>query len=207
MKRLFDIIASVLLLALLSPFLILIAIIIILVDGKPVLFRQYRIGLHGKPFLMYKFRSMHNSTPKEIPSGQMENPYDHITKLGKLLRHTSIDELPQLFNVIKGDMSIIGPRPVVKTEIDFISRRLENGVYTVRPGVTGWAQVNGRDLITLDEKLNYDIYYIQNRGIFLDLHIILRTAWIVFFRQGICEGQVNGEVPNGVPKSAAGQSV
>lgn len=203
MKRLFDIVISCALFVLLLPFLAIIALVIVIFDGRPILFTQYRIGLDGKPFLMHKFRTMQINTPNDIPTCQMVDPYSYITRLGKLLRRTSIDELPQLINVLKGDMSLIGPRPVVRTETELISKRLENGVYTVRPGVTGWAQVNGRDLVTLDEKLNYDIYYIQNRGMFLDIRIMLKTAWIVLFRHGIQEGQVNTRMPEDISQQTA----
>lgn len=203
MKRLFDILISCSLLLLLSPFMIFIALIIVLIDGRPILFTQNRAGLHGKPFMIYKFRTMHINAPKDIPTGQMETPYAYITRLGKLLRRTSVDELPQLINVLKGDMSLIGPRPVVKTETELISKRLENGVYTVRPGITGWAQVNGRDLVTLEEKLNYDIYYIANRSLLLDLRILVSTAWIVLFRHGIYEGKVSERVAKSISRQPA----
>lgn len=180
-KRLFDIIAAALGLILLSPLLALLYIIIRRQMGAPVLFRQTRPGLNGKPFEMIKFRTMKNAIGSDgLPLPDSER----LTPLGKTLRATSLDELPELWNVLKGDMSLVGPRPLLMQYLplynDFQRRRNE-----VRPGITGWAQVNGRNAISWQQKFEYDVWYVDNRSLLLDLKILLLTLKKVFIREGI----------------------
>ncbi len=181
MKRLLDILGSGIGLVLLSPVLLVIAVLIRRRMGAPVLFRQLRPGLHGKPFLMVKFRTMRDELDAQ---GRMRSDAERLTPLGRFLRSTSLDELPELWNVLKGDMSLVGPRPLL---IDYLplysphqARRHE-----VRPGVTGWAQVNGRNAITWDQKFDLDVWYVDNRSFWLDLRIIWLTLRKVVMREGI----------------------
>src|SRR5699024_7888772 len=138
-KRIFDFMSSVTILILLSPLLLLVALCIKLDSKGPVFFRQERIGIHKKPFIIYKFRTMYLKTPKNVPTAMLLSPEKHITRVGKWIRKTSIDELPQLFNILKGQMSIVGPRPVIAAEAKLIQARTKLGVYSILPGVTGLA--------------------------------------------------------------------
>ena len=181
LKRLFDLVLSLFLVVLLSPLLILLSVLIYLNMGSPVLFRQQRSGLLGRPFSLSKFRTMNNNTGAD---GGLLADEDRLTALGRLLRRTSLDELPQLFNIIGGDMSLVGPRPLLIEHLDF-----DNGEYVrrheVRPGITGWAQVNGRNAISWEEKFKLDIWYVDNRSMLLDLKIILLTIIEVVKGEGI----------------------
>nr|WP_243108438.1 sugar transferase [Maliibacterium massiliense] len=188
-KRLFDIVVSFLLLVMLSPLVLLVSIAIFFVDGVPVIFRQRRVGKDAKAFYIYKFRTMHKNTPKNVPTYELEHPEQFITKCGRFLRATSFDEVPQLFNVLKGDMSMVGPRPLVETEPNIHAMRSARGVYSVKPGMTGWAQVNGRDLISLAEKVDLDAYYVAHLSLGLDARIILRTIKVVLTGAGVAEGK------------------
>ena len=145
LKRFFDIILSLVAIIVFSWLLIIIAIAIVVEDKGNILFKQKRIGKNKKEFYIYKFRTMKVSTPKDVPTHLLDNPESYITKIGGFLRKTSLDELPQLFNILKGDMSIVGPRPALWNQFDLIDLRDKNGSNSVRPGLTGWAQVNGRD--------------------------------------------------------------
>ncbi len=186
-KRVLDFILSLIILIILSPLLLIIAVIIKLDSEGPILFKQERLGKDGKVFLIYKFRTMVDNAEKK-GTGLFTNENDpRITKIGKFLRKTSLDELPQLINVLKGEMSIIGPRPPVpyhpyKYEDYSDEQRLR---FTVLPGITGYAQVSGRNEIEWDQRIEYDVYYAKNWSLFLDLKIIFRTIKIVFKKEGI----------------------
>ncbi|EHA14333.1 sugar transferase [Halomonas sp. HAL1] len=180
-KRLFDIAVSLVSLILLAPLLLIIALIVRLKLGSPVLFRQVRPGLHGKPFDMVKFRSMrdaYNAEGKPLPNSE------RITPFGRFLRSTSLDELPELWNVLKGDMSLVGPRPLLVEYLPLYNTHQARR-HAVRPGVTGWAQVNGRNAISWERKFDYDVWYVDNHTFWLDMRIILLTVKKVFIREGI----------------------
>ncbi|HHX6854470.1 TPA: sugar transferase [Pseudomonas aeruginosa] len=180
-KRLFDIVASLLGLILLSPVILLVAWQIRRKLGKPVLFRQVRPGIGGHPFEMIKFRTMRDAVDA---NGNVLPDAERMTPFGNFLRSTSLDELPELWNVLKGDMSLVGPRPLLMEYLTLYSveqyRRHE-----LRPGVTGWAQVNGRNALSWEEKFELDVWYVDNRSFWLDLKIILLTLKKVFVREGI----------------------
>jgi lipopolysaccharide/colanic/teichoic acid biosynthesis glycosyltransferase len=187
MKRLFDFLISFLGLIFLVPVFILLVILIQLKLGSPVFFRQTRPGLKGKPFKMIKFRSMTNA--KDAHGNLLSNA-DRMTSFGKFLRSTSLDELPGLINVLKGDMSLVGPRPLLMDYLplysDFQKRRME-----VRPGITGWTQINGRNSLSWEEKFKLDVWYVDNRSFWLDMKILFMTFKKVLIREGIShEGDV-----------------
>ena len=187
-KRLLDLILAVIGLAvLLIPFAI-IAIIVYCDDPGAVIFSQYRIGRRGKRFKLYKFRTMKMDTPKYLSTMDMKNPDKYITRVGHVLRKTSLDELPQLINVLKGDMSLVGPRPLIADEYEIHAMRMRFGVYSVRPGVTGLAQIHGRDLVSPADKVRWDVKYLQGFGFWQDLKILLSTVPRVLERDGIVEG-------------------
>lgn len=181
MKRAFDFLAASIGLVLLSPVIAAIALAIAVSIGRPVFFRQLRPGMNEKPFRMVKFRTMRDA---QDASGRPLPDAERITPLGAFLRRTSLDELPELYNVVKGDMSLVGPRPLLMEYLDryspFEARRHE-----VRPGVTGWAQINGRNALSWPEKFAFDIWYVDNRSFLLDLRIIARTIGKVVRRDGI----------------------
>lgn len=186
-KRLFDLVAALLAMILLSPvFLIIICILFFTPDSK-VFFSHERRGRRGRPFRIYKFQTMRNSTPN-CATCDLENPEQYITKPGKILRKTSLDELPQLWNILKGDMSFVGPRPLISSELRAHRLRLEYGVYRFRPGLTGWAQINGRDSISLMKKMKLDKEYCDNFSIKLDIKIMFKSVSTVITREGFHEG-------------------
>ena len=189
LKRFFDIILSLVALIVFSWLLIIIAIAIVVEDKGNILFKQKRIGKNKKEFYIYKFRTMKVSTPKDVPTHLLDNPESYITKIGGFLRKTSLDELPQLFNILKGDMSIVGPRPALWNQFDLIDLRDKNGSNSVRPGLTGWAQVNGRDELPIDVKAGFDGEYIKKMSIVFDIKIILMTVVSVFTSKGVREGR------------------
>lgn len=181
MKRLFDIVVSAAALILLSPILAGIGIAVYFNMGSPVLFRQVRPGLKAKPFTMVKFRTMRDARDR---NGALLSDQERLTKLGRFMRAASIDELPELWNVLKGEMSIVGPRPLLMQYLALYSAEQARR-HDVRPGITGWAQVNGRNAISWDEKFRYDVWYVDNQSLKLDLRIILMTIQKVFRRDGI----------------------
>lgn len=187
-KRLFDIIFSFLALIILSPLFLIICCIIFFTPDCKIFFSHERRGRRGKPFKIYKFQTMKNSTPN-CATGELDNPEQYITKIGKILRKTSLDELPQLWNILKGDMSFVGPRPLISSEIRAHRLRLEYGVYRFRPGLTGLAQVNGRDDISLMKKMKYDKEYCDNWSLKLDLQILLKSFITVAKQEGFHEGK------------------
>ena len=181
MKRIVDILGAGLGLLLLSPVLAIVAYKIRRDMGSPVLFRQTRPGLHGKPFQMVKFRTMRNATDAE---GKPLPDAERLTKLGQFLRSSSLDELPELWNVLKGEMSLVGPRPLLMEYLPLYSPEQARR-HEVRPGVTGWAQINGRNAISWDEKFALDVWYVENRSFLLDLKVIWLTIRKVIKRDGI----------------------
>jgi len=192
-KRIIDFILSLIAIVIFSPFLLLIAILIKLDSEGPVLFKQKRIGMHKTHFYMLKFRTMRIDSPKDVPTHLLENPDQWITRMGKILRKTSLDELPQLFNIIKGEMSIIGPRPALWNQYDLIAERDKYGANDVRPGLTGWAQVNGRDELPIEVKARYDGEYVQKMSFMFDLKCLLKTVVSVIKGEGIVEGGTNNK--------------
>lgn len=189
-KRIFDILFSLIAFVILAIPMFIIAILIKIDSPKEhVLFKQVRVGRNDVPFTILKFRSMSNDAPHQMATENFENPEKYITKIGKILRKTSLDELPQLFNVLKGDMSIIGPRPLIPSETDVLAMRDEYGASQILPGITGLAQVHGRDEITDENKAAYDGKYALNVNIFLDLSIFLKTIFDVVHSRGIHEGK------------------
>jgi lipopolysaccharide/colanic/teichoic acid biosynthesis glycosyltransferase len=183
MKRVFDIVVSIIGMILLSPIIGAISIAIWIYQGIPVLFRQKRPGVHGQPFEMVKFSTMRDTYGEQ---GVLLPDEDRLTKLGKFLRATSLDELPELWNVLKGDMSIVGPRPLLMEYLPLYSKE-QYRRHEVKPGITGWAQVNGRNAISWEEKFKLDIWYVDNQSFWLDLKIILLTFIKVFKSQGISQ--------------------
>lgn len=189
LKKVLDIIFSFVFIIAFIPVFVFIGIIIKATSRGPILFKQRRIGKDKKEFYIYKFRTMYLETPKNMPTHLLENPYKYITQVGKFLRKTSLDELPQLFNILRCEMSFVGPRPALYNQYDLIALRDENNINHVRPGVTGWAQVNGRDEIDIPMKVKYDSYYIKNQSLWLDAKIIFITFYKALFGHGVVEGQ------------------
>jgi len=187
-KRTFDIIFSLFSLLFLAVPMIIFAIIIKLESKGPAIFKQKRIGKNKKEFFIYKFRTMRSDTPKNIPTHLLQNPETYITKSGAFFRKTSIDELPQLFNIIKGDMSVIGPRPALWNQYDLIKKRDELGANDCLPGLTGLAQINGRDELEIEKKAELDGEYVKNISFYMDLKIFFSTIKSVFKGDGIKEG-------------------
>jgi lipopolysaccharide/colanic/teichoic acid biosynthesis glycosyltransferase len=182
-KRLLDIVFSVAGLVLLSPLLILLTAATRFKLGSPVLFRQQRPGLGGKGFVTYKFRTMTN---QRDAAGRLLPDEQRLPAFGRFLRSTSLDELPELFNVLKGDMSIVGPRPLM---MKYLGRYTPEQArrHEVKPGITGWAQINGRNVISWEEKFKLDVWYVDNWNIWLDIKIILKSIWMMITRQGITQ--------------------
>ena len=187
MKRVFDFIISLFALIILSPLFLLISLIILIGDGKPVLFRQKRVGKNNELFTIYKFRTMKRGT-ENVASGKLENANAKITKFGRILRATSIDELPQLFNILNGTMSLVGPRPLIPEETEIRELREKYNVYTIRPGITGWAQINGRDNISLEQKALLDKEYVEKQSLGFDIKILIMTVLKVLRRDDVNEG-------------------
>lgn len=186
-KVCFDFLIATLAIIILLPFFIILYFLILWNLGKPVLFKQLRPGLNSKPFQMYKFRSMTSHTDQD---GVLLPDADRLTSFGKFLRASSIDELPSLWNVIKGDMSLVGPRPLLMEYLSLYNQK-QSRRHEVRPGITGWAQVNGRNAITWQEKFDLDVWYVDNRSLWLDVKILLMTIKKVLIRDGISQA---GEV-------------
>lgn len=188
-KRVIDIVASLAGFILISP-LFLILMLVIKLDSKgPIFFTQKRIGKNKSYFNIYKFRTMRIDTPEDCPTHLLENPEKYITKVGKFLRKTSLDELPQIYNIIKGDMSIIGPRPALWNQEDLINEREKYGANDILPGLTGWAQINGRDELEIPEKARLDGEYVNNISLFFDLKCIMGTITCVLKSDGVREGR------------------
>ena len=190
MKRLFDIVLSLLALIILLPVFLIVAVVVIVDSGFPVFFLQDRVGRDNKLFKIIKFRTMKMGTRNSAKAELCESD-ECITKSGKLLRKASIDELPQLINILKGDMSFVGPRPLIPEEDEIRKLREKYGVYAVRPGMTGWAQVNGRDNLSDEEKAKFDTEYVEKKSLAFDIKILFRTVGVVLSREGVVEGGEN----------------
>ena len=180
-KRLIDFILSLLALIVLSPILLIVALLVRTKLGSPVIFKQERPGLNEKIFTLYKFRTMMDAKDEQ---GNLLPDEIRLTKFGKLLRSTSLDELPELFNILKGDMAIVGPRPLLVRYLQLYNEHQKHR-HDVRPGFTGWAQCNGRNAISWEEKFDLDVYYTKHVSLLLDIKIILKTVKVVLFREGI----------------------
>ena len=187
-KRTLDIVLSFLGMIVLSPFCLLLVLAIKLDSKGPVLFKQKRVGLHKKHFYILKFRTMRIDTPKDTPTHLLENPEQWITRVGKFLRKTSLDELPQIWNIFVGDMSIIGPRPALWNQYDLIEERDRYGANDVLPGLTGWAQIHGRDELPIAKKAELDGYYVQHLSFLLDVRCFFGTIKSVAKSEGVVEG-------------------
>ncbi len=186
-KRLIDVVLAALLIIVTTPLFVLVSIVVRVFLGRPVLFTQQRPGRHAAPFTIYKFRTMR---PPFTPGGELQDEEQRLTRVGQLLRSLSLDELPELFNVLKGDMSLVGPRPLLSIYLDRYAPEQARR-HEVRPGITGWAQVNGRNDMSWERKFELDVYYVDHHNAAFDLKILVRTVGQVFRRSGISErGQV-----------------
>lgn len=196
-KRLIDLVLSSIGLIVLSPVFLVIIIMIKLDSKGPILFKQKRVGIHKNYFYILKFRTMHIDTPKDTPTHLLDNPDQWITKVGKFLRRTSLDELPQIINIIKGEMSIIGPRPALWNQEDLIAERDKYGANDVPVGLTGWAQINGRDELPINEKAKLDGEYVKRIGLSMDIKCFIKTVLTVLKTDGVVEGgtgNLNGNI-------------
>ena len=189
-KRFFDVLVALPVLICLTPLLFVLALLVRLKLGSPVLFRQQRPGLHGKPFTLYKFRTMIDARSEH---GNLLPDEQRLTTFGQWLRSTSLDELPELWNVLKGEMSLVGPRPLLMQYLDrYTPKQMRR--HEVKPGITGWAQVNGRNALSWEEKFKLDVWYVDNLSFWLDVKIIALTVWKILRREGISQpGRVTME--------------
>ena len=187
-KRLLDLVLSACAIVVLSPVYLLVSIAIKVDDPGPVFFRQKRVGIHKTHFQILKFRTMKMDTPRDVPTHMLENPEQYITRVGKVLRKTSLDELPQIFQIFTGKMSIIGPRPALWNQFDLIAERDKYGANDVRPGLTGWAQINGRDELPIDVKARFDGEYVENLSFSFDCRCFFGTITSVLKSEGVVEG-------------------
>ena len=187
-KRALDLILSGCGILVLAPVYLILAIAIKIDDPGPVFFRQKRVGIHKTHFNIMKFRTMKMETPRDMPTHLLENPEQYITRVGKILRKTSLDELPQIFQIFTGEMSIIGPRPALWNQFDLIEERDKYGANDVRPGLTGWAQINGRDELPIDVKARFDCEYVQNLSFAFDCKCFFGTVISVLKHDGVVEG-------------------
>ena len=188
LKRLLAIVLSLLGILCLGWLLLLLSIAIKLDSPGPILFKQKRVGCGKSHFYILKFRTMRTDTPKDMPTHLLADPDQYITRVGRFLRRTSLDELPQLFNILMGHMAIIGPRPALWNQFDLIAERDKYGANDIRPGLTGWAQINGRDELEIDEKARLDGDYVQNLSFAFDVKCFLGTILVVLSRDGVVEG-------------------
>lgn len=187
-KQIIDQVLAVVALLILWPLLLVIAIIIKLDSKGPVIFKQKRVGNHKKHFNIYKFRTMRTDTPKDMPTHLLSDPDAFLTRSGRILRKTSLDELPQLFNIAKGDMAIVGPRPALWNQYDLIEERDKYGANDIQPGLTGWAQINGRDELEIPVKAKLDGEYVQRMSFVFDIKCIIGTFSSVLHADGVVEG-------------------
>ena len=187
-KRLLDFVLSLIGIVVLMPVFIIIGILIKVDSRGPVIFKQKRYGKNKQPFYIYKFRTMASDAPQNVATKDLNDSKKYITKIGAFLRRTSLDELPQLFNILLGQMTIVGPRPVVLKEENLIIARDLYGANDIKPGITGWAQINGRDLLSIEEKAKLDGYYVENMGFKMDIKCFLKTVKYVLKGEGILEG-------------------
>lgn len=187
-KRVIDVVASMAGIVILAIPMLFVGIIIKICDPGPVFFTQERVGIHKKNFRLYKFRSMKMSTPHDMPTHLLENPEQYLLPFGKFLRKYSIDELPQLINILRGDMSIIGPRPALWNQDDLIAERDKYGANDVKPGLTGWAQINGRDELEIPVKAKLDGEYVKKESFMFDCMCFMKTILKVIKSDGVVEG-------------------
>ena len=188
LKRVLDIFLSGCALVVLSPLYLVLIVLIKLDSPGPVLFMQKRVGIHKSHFNILKFRTMRIDTPRDVPTHLLENPEQYITKVGKFLRKTSLDELPQITQIFTGKMSIIGPRPALWNQYDLIAERDKYCANDIRPGLTGWAQVNGRDTIEIADKAQYDGEYTNKLSFWFDVKVLWRSVLVVLKKDGVVEG-------------------
>ena len=188
MKRPLDFIMSLAGIIVLSPVLLVIILCIKFSSPGPIFFKQKRVGIHKSHFNILKFRTMRIDTPKDVPTHLLENPEQYITGIGRFLRKTSLDELPQLFNILKGDMAVIGPRPALWNQYDLIAERDKYGANDILPGLTGWAQINGRDELEIDVKARLDGEYVQKMSFLFDCKCFFGTITSVLHHDGVVEG-------------------
>ncbi len=188
-KRGGDFILSCIGFIILLPLFLVLVIIIRLDSPGPALFRQKRVGIHKRHFYIWKFRTMSQDAPKDIPTHLQKNTELHMTALGRFLRRTSLDELPQLINIIKGEMSIVGPRPALWNQYDLVEERDKYGVHSVKPGLTGWAQINGRDELDIHQKARLDGEYVKRMGLWMDVKCFFGTFLPVLRAEGVWEGE------------------
>lgn len=187
-KPILDVFLSLVVIVLFIPLCLLICVLIFINDPGPIIFTQKRYGINKSFFNLYKFRTMKMSTPHDTPTHLLKNPEQYITKVGKFLRKTSLDELPQLFNILVGQMSFIGPRPALWNQDDLISERDKYGANGVKPGLTGWAQINGRDELPIDVKAKLDGEYVKNMSFLFDIKCFIGTIRVVLTQEGNKEG-------------------
>lgn len=187
-KRVLDFLLAALALVALSPLMLVLALVIKLTSPGPVFFRQRRVGRDRTHFMIYKFRTMRTDAPKDLPTHLLQNPEAFITPIGRFLRRSSMDELPQLLNIIRGEMAVVGPRPALWNQFDLIAEREKYGANALRPGLTGWAQINGRDELPIDVKARLDGEYVRRMGFFFDARCIIGTVFSVARGEGIVEG-------------------
>lgn len=195
-KRGMDFVMALMGLIILSPVFLILIIAIKLDSRGPVLFKQKRMGIHKTHFHILKFRTMRIDTPKDVPTHLLKNPEQYITKVGRFLRRTSLDELPQIVNILKGDMAVVGPRPALWNQYDLIAERDKYGANDILPGLTGWAQINGRDELPIDVKASLDGEYVKKMGFLMDLKCIVGTVKSVLKQDGVVEGGT-GELERG----------
>ena len=194
-KRILGLLLSLLALVVLSPLLLILSAIIRLTSPGPVFFRQRRVGIGKTHFMIYKFRTMRIDAPKDQPTHLLKDPNAYITPVGRFLRRSSLDELPQLINIIKGEMAVVGPRPALWNQFDLIAERDKYGANDVRPGLTGWAQINGRDELPIDVKARLDGEYVKRMSFGFDLRCIMGTVVKVLRSEGIVEGVQDDRLP------------
>ena len=175
---------ALIILCILSPLFIIVALFIFFEDGFPIFFTQKRVGINYTFFNIYKFRSMKKNTPN-VATHLLENPDQYLLKIGKFIRKTSLDELPNLINILKGEMVFVGPRPALYNQDDLMQLRVATGVSKLKPGITGWAQINGRDEISIQEKINLESIYLENRSLLFDVKIIFLTIFNVFSSKNV----------------------
>ena len=187
-KRVCDVVLSLAALVILAPVMLICAVIIKREDRGPALFTQKRIGIHKRPFRMYKFRSMRMDTPHDTPTHLLANPEQYILRCGKWMRKYSVDELPQILNILIGDMSFVGPRPALWNQYDLIAERDKYGANDIRPGLTGWAQINGRDELEIPVKAKFDGEYVRRESFGFDVMCVFRTVFKAARHEGVVEG-------------------
>jgi O-antigen biosynthesis protein WbqP len=187
-KNIIDRMLALLALIILSPLFIVLVAAIKLDSKGPVLFKQKRVGIHKTHFNILKFRTMRTDTPKDMPTHMLKNPEQYITKTGRFLRKTSLDELPQIINILMGDMAVVGPRPALWNQYDLIAERDKYGANDILPGLTGWAQINGRDELEIADKARLDGEYVRRMSLLFDIKCILGTVFSVIRSEGVVEG-------------------